>query len=145
MVVIAPDSSTDPVLTKIEKSIKDANASDLKIERLGKKTLAYPIAKQTEGEYIVFNFEAPPEVTNAISQLLRLEREAILRYLLIRSPKASKAAKVIKGPKEPEVAKAKEKRKIIVEGTKAKVTVTTKPAIKTATKITKGKRKKVDN
>jgi len=109
----------------------------IKIDRLGKKLLSYPIAKQTEGEYIIFNFEAPPEATSAISEILRLEREAILRYLIIKAPKASKAAKVIKGPKEPEVAKAKESGKVKAEGTKAKVTVTTKPAIKTATKGTK--------
>ena len=124
MVVTTAVSSTDPILAKIEKSIKEAEASNLKVEKLGKKVLAYPIAKQQEGEYALFNFEAPPEAIDVISKMLRLEREAILRYLIIKAPKAPKITKVTKEPEEP-------------KETKAKVIVTTKTAVKTATKVSK--------
>jgi len=76
MVVTTAVSSTDPILAKIEKSVKEAEASNLKVEKLGKKVLAYPIAKQQEGEYVLFNFEAPPEAIDVISKMLRLERES---------------------------------------------------------------------
>src|SRR3972149_4119699 len=120
MVVTTAVSSTDPILAKIEKSVKEAEASNLKVEKLGKKALAYPIAKQTEGEYVLFNFEAPPEAIGVISKMLRLEREAILRYLISRVSEESTVDKKVKEEKP-----------------KAKVIVTTKTATKTATKVTK--------
>src|SRR3990172_1433524 len=94
MVITAAGAGGEPVLTKIEKSIKEVEASNLKVEKLGKKALAYPIAKQQEGEYVLFNFEAPPEVISVISKMLRLEREAILRYLIIRVPRVSRVSRV---------------------------------------------------
>src|SRR3989338_7273608 len=94
MVVTTAVSSTDPILAKIEKSVKEAEASNLKVEKLGKKVLAYPIAKQQEGEYVLFNFEAPPEAIDVISKMLRLEREAILRYLILRVPRVSRVSRV---------------------------------------------------
>jgi len=115
MVVTTAVSSTDPILAKIEKSVKEAEASNLKVEKLGKKVLAYPIAKQQEGEYVLFNFEAPPEAIDVISKMLRLEREAILRYLILRESTVDK--------------------KVKEEKPKAKVIVTTKTAVKTATKV----------
>src|SRR3989338_7470068 len=123
MVVTTAVSSTDPILAKIEKSVKEAGASGLKLEKLGKKALAYPIAKQTEGEYVLFNFEAPPEAIGVISKMLRLEREAILRYLILRVPRVSKVSRVSRVSEESTVDK-----KVKEEKPKAKVIVTTKTA-----------------
>jgi len=130
MLVVSPKSEVDPIVAKVEKSLKDTSATAVKIEKLGKKTLSYPIARQNEGEYVVVNFEAGGEAVGAISKILRLEQEAILRYLIIKAPKIAKVTKVIKESKEPEGSK----------GTKAKVTgkVVVKTVTKTATKVTKG-------
>src|SRR3989304_3537722 len=132
MVVTTAVSSTDPILAKIEKSVKEAEASNLKVEKLGKKVLAYPIAKQQEGEYVLFNFEAPPEAISVISKMLRLEREAILRYLILRVPRVTRVSRVSRVSEESTVDK-----KVKEEKPKAKVIVTTKTAIKTATKVSK--------
>ena len=129
MVVTTAVSSTDPILAKIEKSVKEAEASNLKVEKLGKKVLAYPIAKQQEGEYVLFNFEAPPEAIDVISKMLRLEREAILRYLITRT-KVARVSRVPRVLQESTVDK-----KVKEEKPKAKVIVTTKTAVKTATKV----------
>ena len=59
MVITAAGAGAEPILAKIEKSIKEAGVSGLKVEKLGKKVLTYPIAKRQEGEYVLFNFEAP--------------------------------------------------------------------------------------
>ena len=135
MVVATTASDTEGILGRIEKSIKEAGASGLKVEKLGKKALSYAIAKQQEGEYVLFNFEAPPETIGAISKMLRLEREAILRYLILRVPMVSRVSRV------PKVSKGKEE----TEKPKAKVIVTTKTAITEGTKrkqkAQKGKKK----
>lgn len=92
MVVLSTKSDSSSIITGIEKSLKEASAADLKVDHLGKKQLAFQISKQNEGDYYEFNFEAPPEAVKNINDKLRLEREAILRYLIIKSrlPKADK-------------------------------------------------------
>lgn len=74
----------DSLFTKIEKLVKDANASSVATLKMGKKVLAYPIKKQTDGEYFLFNFEAPGEAILQISEGLRIEQEAVLRYMLLK-------------------------------------------------------------
>jgi len=131
MIITVAGVGAEPVLAKAEKSIKEAGASSLKVEKLGKKILSYPIAKQQEGEYVLFNFEAPPETIGAISKMLRLEREAILRYLITRT-KVARVSRVPRVLQESTVDK-----KVKEEKPKAKVIVTTKTATKTATKVSK--------
>lgn len=123
MLVVTPSENVDSLISGVEKSLKGANASDLKVEHLGKKKLAYPISKQTDGEYYLFNFEAPTEAIRTINDKLRLEQEAILRYLIIKS----QAAGVARPMRAGEVGK------------KAVVTVKTKVSKKEASKPKKEK------
>lgn len=105
MLVVNPTVDIEPVISRVEKSVKDTGAASIKINKLGKKPLSYQIAKQNEGEYILVNFEAPGEAVGAIAKSLRLEQEAILRYLIIKA-KASGVSKISEtldtgGEKEP--------------------------------------------
>lgn len=54
------------------------------VEDLGKKTLAYEIKKETEGYYLVFTFEAKPEIIAEFERLLRLN-ELVLKHLVIKT------------------------------------------------------------
>lgn len=126
MILVSPKAEVDPIVSKVEKFLKEVSATSVKVEKLGKKMLSYPIAKQTEGEYVVVNFEAGGEAVGAISKILRLEQEAILRYLIIKTSKAPKVAKVTKKPKEQEVA-AKESSKVIVKTKVAEVVTKVPP------------------
>ena len=98
LVIVSKISETEGLLSRVEKTLKDANATEVKIEKLGKKILAYPIKKQTEADYIMLNFEAEGKAIAEISDMLRLEQEALLRYLIVRT-KVSKVSKVSKGSK----------------------------------------------
>lgn len=101
LMVIAKTDGAGEVGAKVEKALKDFGAGEVKVEKMGKKTLAYPIAKQTEAEYLLFNFEAEGEAVGKIDSMLRLEREAILRYLIIKGKKKGiKGTKVTKEIKE---------------------------------------------
>ena len=94
LMVIGKADDGDSLYDKIEKLIKGANASSLAGQKLGKKTLSYPIKKQTEAEYFVFNFEAPGESIKTISDALRLEQEAVLRYMIVKQ-KVTKVKAVV--------------------------------------------------
>ncbi|MEX2028123.1 MAG: 30S ribosomal protein S6 [Candidatus Curtissbacteria bacterium] len=124
LMVVGTVDGAAALFEKVEKFLKEASVQNLKTEKMGKKTLAYPIAKQTEAEYFLFNFDADSSEILQLDRKIRLEQEAVLRHILIktkplRAKKASKVAKV------PESAKVVEEPKVEV---KPKVTVTTRPS-----------------
>ncbi len=49
----------------------------------GRRALAYPIKKQTEGIYVQLNFELPPTRSRELERNLRID-EQVLRHLLVR-------------------------------------------------------------
>ncbi|HUF39175.1 MAG TPA: 30S ribosomal protein S6 [Anaerolineales bacterium] len=47
----------------------------------GKRNLAYPIRKKTEGQYVLLNATFPPEQTTVLERNMRLT-EPIMRFLV---------------------------------------------------------------
>ena len=68
---------------EIEKLITSFKGKIEKKEVWGKKTLAYPIKKLTEGIYVKFDLNFPPENIKEWEKKIKLE-EKIIRYLLIK-------------------------------------------------------------
>lgn len=54
----------------------------LAIDHWGRRQLAYPIAKRTNGYYVVAQFRTPTEALPEYERALKLE-EGLLRYLLV--------------------------------------------------------------
>lgn len=73
---------------KVLEWITAAGGKPGQIDRWGKKRLAYPIKKQTDGTYVFVQAELPPEAGAAIERELRIN-EQILRFMIT----ASEAAK----------------------------------------------------
>ena len=71
------------VSESISKLIKILKGKVTEVEELKKRSLAYPIAKKTSGNYLFFTVELEPEAAKNIDAKLRLEKD-ILRYLLVR-------------------------------------------------------------
>lgn len=84
MVVASVGDGAEGFFKKLESFLTDAKASNLKTERLGKKPLAYQIAKQVEGEYAIYTFEASSDVPQALLTMIKLEQDLVLRYLITR-------------------------------------------------------------
>ena len=129
MAVINPKVDSDSTAKKIEKFIEDAKAQNVKVEKLGRKELAYPIKKQKEADYFLFYFDAEGDGIKGIANKIRLEQEAVLRYLVIATK-----AKEIAG-KQKKVVQQEEERS-------AKVTVKTVTSPKSAAKVKKTLAKK---
>lgn len=128
--MIAANIKTSEVLaSKVDKALKESNAAGVKFEKLGKKTLAYPIEKQTEADYLLYNFDAEGEAVGKLTDVLRLEQDAVLRYLLVKT-KVSKKSTI--GTKGEEGA--------VEEVKTSKVTVKTKVVAKESKKMVKQKK-----
>lgn len=136
MVIGNPKVDSEAMLAVVDRALKEASATSIKMDRIGRKLLAYPIAKQTEGEYVLFNFEAGGEAIALISGKLKLAREMIIRYLITRVEsdstrvKEAKGTKVAEGTEETKVTTAQavmQEPKVEEKKGKAKVKVRAKP------------------
>lgn len=61
--------------------IDTAGGKIVKVDRWGKRRLAYTIEKQTDGHYFIIDVEMPPEAGAVIERDLRLS-EQILRFMI---------------------------------------------------------------
>ena len=75
------ENQSDEIL-KIEELIKTLGGSLTKTDAWGKRVLAYPIRKKTEGYYVLFNFELEPAQTFELRRVLGL-RQNVYRQLVL--------------------------------------------------------------
>ena len=69
-------------ISKIEELLKNLGGIVSKTDTWGKRTLAYPIRKQTEAYYVLFSFELEPAQTFELRRVLGL-RANVYRQLII--------------------------------------------------------------
>jgi len=87
------------VIERYKKLIAD-NGTVESVDEWGKRRLAYPIQKQTEGYYTLINFKSAPEFIYELERRYRIADE-ILRTVVVKkdprflAPKAKKAAKAV--------------------------------------------------
>lgn len=69
-------------VSKVEEVIKNLGGTVSKSDVWGKRALAYPIRKKTEGYYVLFNFELEPSQTFELRRILGL-RANVYRQLMV--------------------------------------------------------------
>ena len=85
VVIINPGVEENGMKELIQKFSSLIN-SDGKVENvneLGKKRLAYEIAKQKEGYYIVIDFEANPSLIAELERIYRIT-DNVMKFIVIR-------------------------------------------------------------
>ena len=85
LLIITPDHDENEAeaLTNQVKGIIEGGATLLKVDPWGKKRLAYPIRKRSEGYYVLYIFECVPSFVAELNQSLHVI-EAILRYMVVQ-------------------------------------------------------------
>ena len=85
LLIITPDydESEAEALTDQVKGVIENSGTLLKVDPWGKKRLAYPIRKRSEGYYVLYIFESAPNFVAELSQSLRVI-ETILRYMIVQ-------------------------------------------------------------
>lgn len=78
----AADADQAGETAQIEELIKRLGGIVSKTDAWGKKALAYPIRKKSEGYYVLFNFELEPAQTFELRRVLGL-RANVYRQLVI--------------------------------------------------------------
>lgn len=92
------DAQTDAVIGRVQDTITKNGGAINAINKWGRKRLAYPINKKTNGFYVNIEFTAPGTLLALLERSYQLD-EMILRYLTIaldsKALKARAAAPVI--------------------------------------------------
>ena len=85
LLIITPDHDENEAeaLTDQVKGIIESGGTLLKLDPWGKKRLAYPIQKRSEGYYVLYIFESAPSFVAELNQALQVI-EAILRYMVVQ-------------------------------------------------------------
>lgn len=65
------------------KSVVESSAQLEKIEEWGRKKLAYEIAKQKEGYYVLMHFTAQPDFPTELERIFKIT-EGVLRFLVVK-------------------------------------------------------------
>ncbi len=106
--VIFKTAGTEQDLTRqtahLEEQVKKVGGRIETTQSMGRRRLAFRIARQTEGHYYLLRFQAPTEQLGALDRLLRLN-EAIVRFIIL-SQEDSGAQDGHAGPSAPATAKA---------------------------------------
>lgn len=71
------------LVERIKQSMLASGAEILREEDMGRRKLAYPIAKRREGHYTLLQAAMEPPAVRAVERSLKLS-EDVLRYLIVR-------------------------------------------------------------
>ena len=79
----AEEEATNAVIEKVEALIARVGGTVEKVDRWGKRRLAYAVKKFTDGFYVLINFEAAPAEIKEIDRVLKINDE-VLRHLIVK-------------------------------------------------------------
>ncbi len=110
MYIGTPETS-DEDITKlnesIEKMITDDGGSIVKTEVMGRRKLAYPIQKKTEGHYTLFEIEGSGQEIAELERRMRVN-DAVMRYMTVRVDEERKTAEKHRAKREDRQNKRKD-------------------------------------
>ncbi len=88
MIILDPTLDDETVRAEVDRAtelIKAKGGSPGRVERWGKRRLAYEILKHREGNYVLVSAEAEPAVMSDLSRALTLA-DGVLRHKVIHLP-----------------------------------------------------------
>lgn len=77
------EAEVDPIVTFVSDLLTKNGCNIEKVDRWGKRHLAYPVKKQADGYYVLINFEADPATIKEIDRVLKI-RDEILKHLIVK-------------------------------------------------------------
>jgi small subunit ribosomal protein S6 len=100
----APDEEADQFVEHLRSQLTAAGATVDKVEKWGKRRLAYRIDKYREGSYVLFQFSAGPESVKELERRLRVS-DLVLKFITVRIDETLKRLEKRKKIREKRAAK----------------------------------------
>ena len=77
------EAEVDPIVEFVSNLLTKNGAPIEKVDRWGKRHLAYPVKKQNDGYYTLINFEIEPSAIFEIDRVMKI-RDEILKHLIVK-------------------------------------------------------------
>ncbi len=87
----APDEEVDAFVETLKTQLTTAGATVDKVDKWGKRRLAYRVDKYREGTYVLFQFSGEPNVVKELERRLRVS-DVVLKFLTVRIDETLEAA-----------------------------------------------------
>jgi small subunit ribosomal protein S6 len=79
----APDEEVDALVEQLRTQLTTLGATVDKVDKWGKRRLAYKVDKYREGTYVLFQFTAAPEHVHEFERRLRVA-DLVLKFITVR-------------------------------------------------------------
>lgn len=102
MYIVDPDTPAERVNKLNEavgKVVEKEGGKVVKMEDMGRRPLAYPIEKKTEGHYVLFEIEGTGKEIAELERRMRVN-DMIIRYITIRVDEDRKRAEKLRSKRE---------------------------------------------
>lgn len=85
VIIINPNLEEEAIKALIEKisNLINTDGKVSSVEEVGKKKLAYEIKKNKEGFYVIFKFEANPELITELERVYRITDE-VIKFIVVK-------------------------------------------------------------
>ena len=84
--IVKPDATeeeVDHLVEQISKTVTTSGGTIDKVEKWGKRRLAYRVEKNREGQYVLLQFTAEPATVHEFERRLRVQ-DSVIKYLTVR-------------------------------------------------------------
>jgi small subunit ribosomal protein S6 len=99
-----PEEEIDKINTQIEGVITAGGGQIQKIEKMGKRRLAYEVDRHREGFYVLFAIEANGDIVKECERRLRV-MDSVIKYLTVRLDDEIRRFEKLKGYRQKRAAR----------------------------------------
>jgi small subunit ribosomal protein S6 len=100
----APDEEVDQFVEQLRTQLTTAGAAVDKVDKWGKRRLAYRVGKYREGAYVLLQFSAGPEAVKELERRLRVS-DIVIKFLTVRIDETVKRLEKRKKERDKRAAK----------------------------------------
>jgi small subunit ribosomal protein S6 len=91
----AADEDVDKLIEGLEATIKGGGGTLASVEKLGRRKLAYTVAKFNDGNFVLFHIESNGALITEVERRLRV-LEPIIKFISVRMDEEEKRANKVK-------------------------------------------------
>lgn len=107
MYIVDPEAG-DEKITKlneaVEQLVQKEGGTVVRVDNIGRRRLAYPIKKQTDGHYVLFEIDGSGQEIMELERRLRVN-DMVIRYITVRVDEDRKSADKMRNKREARASK----------------------------------------
>ncbi|MEO2057537.1 MAG: 30S ribosomal protein S6 [Thermoleophilia bacterium] len=88
-------------ISRVRSLVEDAGGTVDDVAEWGRRAIAYPVQKQSDGVYVIITCQTSPEAIDEIGRVMAISRDVVLRAMPFRLSEAELATVQANGVPEP--------------------------------------------